>query len=83
MAVEADGQSGRPRQIRAGAECLAVTALEAVRSETAAYPAQVGPRTVFVVRSNRRRFRLVHLLRDSRWTIEELASHDMGRTRAA
>ena len=64
--------AGRPQEIRAGGERLPVTALEAVRDETAAYPAESGPRTVFVVRARERRYRLVHLSRDRRWTIEEI-----------
>jgi ABC-type Fe3+-hydroxamate transport system substrate-binding protein len=65
---------GRPREIRAAGQRLAVTGLESVRQETAAYPLGVGPRRVFVVEAARRRYRLVHLLRDRRWTVEELAS---------
>jgi len=75
-----DAPSGRPREVRVGTQRHLVTALEAVRQETAAYPVEAGPRTVFVVRSQRRRFRLVHLLRDGHWTVEELiplaAEHD-------
>ncbi|MEA2025211.1 MAG: hypothetical protein U9O18_00825, partial [Chloroflexota bacterium] len=57
---------GRPREIRADGERLAVTTLESVRDETAAYPAESGPRTVFVVTASDRRYRLVHLLRTRR-----------------
>jgi hypothetical protein len=72
VVVSVDGASGRPREIRTGRERLAVTALDAIRDETAAYPPQTGPRRVFMVRSFERRYRLVHLLRDDRWTVEEL-----------
>ena len=66
---------GRPREIRVAGERLAVTALESVRDETAAYPVAVGPRRVFITQaSDRRRYRLVHSLRDRRWTVEELAA---------
>lgn len=72
-AVTVDGSTGRPREIRAAGERIAVTDLEAVRDETAAYPLESGPRTVFVVRAQERRYRLIHLLRDGHWTVEELA----------
>ena len=72
ITVSVDGTSGRPREIRAHGERIAVSVLEVVRDETAAYPVASGPRTVFVVRAGTRRFRLVHLTRDRRWTAEEL-----------
>lgn len=75
--------AGRPRQIRAAGERLAVTAVQSVREETAAYPLGAGPRRVFVVEAARRRYRLVHLLRDRRWTVEELAADRVGLTAAA
>jgi hypothetical protein len=70
--VSVDGASGRPREIRAEGQRHAVTSLDAIRDETAAYPPETGPRRVFLVRSHERRYRLVHLLRDGRWTVEEL-----------
>lgn len=82
VVVAVDGRSGRPLEIRADGERLVITALEAVRDETAAYPMGGGPRTVFVVRSRQRRYRLVHLLGEHRWTVEELPSLG-GLTRAA
>jgi hypothetical protein len=60
-----------------------VTDLDAVRDETAAYPPQTGPRRVFLVRSYERRYRLVHLLRDRRWTVEELGAVQAGYPSAA
>lgn len=72
--VVVDGNTGRPRELRAGGERHPVTALEAVRDETAAYSVGSGPRTVFVVRAMGRRYRLVHLLRDRRWLVEELGN---------
>lgn len=62
---------------------MTVTALEAIRDETAAYPIAAGPRTVFIVRAQERRYRLVHLLRDRRWTVEELGLPTSGFARAA
>jgi hypothetical protein len=82
-AVIVDGRTGRPREIRSAGERLAITVLEAVRDETSAYPADTGPRTVFVVRSGVRRYRLVHLLDERRWTIEELSPQGTAVTRAA
>jgi hypothetical protein len=83
MAVAVDGRSGRPTGIQAGGELFAITKLERIRDETAAYPPEVGPRTVFVVRSHGLRYRLVHLLDAHRWTIEELPADASGLTRAA
>ena len=64
--------AGRPRLIRADGLRLSVSGLESVRDETAAYPLETGPRTVFVVTASDRRYRLVHRLRDRRWTVEAL-----------
>jgi hypothetical protein len=81
--VSVDGATGRPREIRAAGRRLSVSALEAVRDETAAYPVETGPRTVFVVRADGRRFRLTHRLRSDRWTVEELGGQGAGLARAA
>jgi hypothetical protein len=80
VAVDADG---RPRAIRDAGQRLAVTALESVRDETAAYPLASGPRTVFVVRAADRRYRLVHRLRDRHWTVEPLGAAHSAGARAA
>ncbi len=82
MSVATDG-SGRPREIRAEGRRLRVTDLVSVRDETAAHPVESGPRTVFVVGAAGRRYRLVHLLRDRRWTVEELGAQHAGLARAA
>jgi len=81
--VAVDGITGRPREIRADGERLAVTSLESVRDETAAYPLELGPRTVFVVTASGRHFRLIHHLRDRRWTVEELPAGQPTLSRAA
>ena len=83
LAVAVDARSGQPREIRHDGHRIAITALESVRDETAAYPAGIGPRTLFVVRSGQRRYRLVHLLGERRWTVEELPAPLAGLTRAA
>ncbi len=80
--VATDG-AGRPREIRADGQRLAVTALESVRDETAAYPLETGPRTVFVVSAADHRYRLVHFLRDRRWTVEPLDARHPGLAGAA
>ena len=56
---------------------------DSVRDETAAYPQGSGPRTVFVVRAGGRRYRLVHLIRDRCWTLEEIGAQAAGLSRAA
>ena len=75
--------SGRPQEIRTRGQRVPVTALEIVRDETAAYPVETGPRTVFVVRAGDRRYRLVHLVRDRRWTVEKLSGSPNRLTTAA
>jgi len=72
--VSVDAASGRPREIRTEGRRLPVTALESVRDETSAYPLQAGPRTVFVVRADDHRYRLIHRLDDRSWTIEDLGT---------
>jgi hypothetical protein len=81
--VSVDDASGRPLAIRSGRERRLVSTLESVRDETAAYPLGSGPRTVFVVRAQDRRYRLTHLLRDGRWMVEELAQSRTGLAEAA
>jgi hypothetical protein len=78
-----DAPLGRPRSIRVGDQRLTVTAVEAMRDETAAYPPESGPRQVFRVRAHHRRFRLIHALRDGRWTVEELGIERQLATLAA
>lgn len=70
--VVVDAASGRPREIRDQGRRLRISDVEAVRDETAAYPARQGPRHVFVVRAAGRRYRLIHLLRSHDWTLELL-----------
>ena len=81
--VIVDGSSGRPREIRVSGARRPVTMLETVRDETAAYPLDSGPRTVFIVRAQDRRYRLIHQLRDRRWIVEELGTTVSRFARAA
>jgi hypothetical protein len=83
VAVTLHRSTERPREIRVAGERLAVTALETVRDETAAYPLRWGPRTVYVLRAGGRRYRLVHLVRDHRWTLEQLGPSPMELARVA
>lgn len=82
-AVSMDAASGRPLEVRFRDEAWPVTSIDSVRDETAAYPVQSGPRTVFQVSSEGQRFRLVHLHRDQRWTVEPLEAIPAGLTLAA
>lgn len=81
--VEADSASGRPTTVHVGAHAWPVTAIEAVRDETAAYAVQTGPRTVFLVRARDQRFRLVHLHAERRWTVEPFEEAARGLAMAA
>ena len=64
--------AGRPRAVVVTDEHLAVTAIESVREEVAAYPPEIGPRTLFIVRAGVARLKLVHHHRDHRWGVEVL-----------
>jgi hypothetical protein len=68
--VRADWFNGRPREITWGEERLPIMALAAVRHEDSAYPAEIGPRTLFEVVTPRARMALSYQHRSKRWTIE-------------
>lgn len=70
VAVGCDPFTGRPRSVRVGPQEVVVTAIERVRAETAAYPMDQGPRTIFVVRTLEARLRLSFRHRDRRWLME-------------
>ncbi len=74
--VVTDPGSGRPTVVRIDSQALAVTDIDAVRDETFAYPIQSGPRTVFRVRADGRRFRLVHHHQRRDWSVEPLDRAD-------
>ena len=65
---------GRPRSIRLADEDVAVTGIEGVREESAAYPVERGPRTIFEVRTADARLRLAFEHRRRRWLLEGLDS---------
>lgn len=70
--VVMDSGSGRPLSIRIGADDLVVSLIESVRDERLAYAVETGPRTVFSVRADGQRFRLVHRHQARDWTVESL-----------
>ena len=67
VSVQCDRFTGRPRAVRVGPDEVEVIAIERVRDESAAYPATEGPRTVFVVRTDKARVRLAFRHRERRW----------------
>ncbi len=72
IAVGCDPFTGRPRSVRMGADLQRVVRIERVRDESAAYPAAVGPRTLFDIRTPAARLRLAFEHRSRRWLIEGL-----------
>jgi hypothetical protein len=70
--VTCDLFDGRPRSIHMGADRLNVVRLARVRQETAAYPAAVGPRTVFEVDTPEARLALAFGHRTRRWSVEAM-----------
>lgn len=63
---------GRPRTIDLGAERIPVVSIDQVRDESAAYPVDRGPRTIFDVRTADARLRLCFEHRRRRWLLEAL-----------
>jgi hypothetical protein len=70
--VRTDWLSGRPREIHWGERTIPVTAIAAVRRETAAYPAETGPRIMFEVDTPEARLALTFRRRGRRWLVEGL-----------
>ena len=70
ISVSCDRGTGRPRTLRVGPDEVGILAVERVRDESAAYPANEGPRTVFVVRTARASIRLAFRHRERRWLME-------------
>lgn len=73
---------GRPRSIMLADEEVPVLRIENVRDESAAYPVQRGPRTVFEVRTPDARLRLAFEHRRRRWLLEG-TEHGVSLARAA
>ena len=72
VSVACDLFTGRPRSVHVGVDDFVVIAIERVREESAAYPVEQGPRTVFVVRTPDNRLRLTFRHRDRRWLVDGL-----------
>jgi len=70
--VRWDARAVRPGSIRLGDQQLTVTGLDAVRDETAAYPAGRGPRVIFRLRTDAGRATLVFDGSRGRWFVEAL-----------
>lgn len=73
--VRADWFDGRPREITWNAQRVPVTEVVGVREETSAYPAIVGPRTIFEVNTPIARLTLSYRHRARRWTIDGMDQH--------
>ncbi|MGI8533338.1 MAG: hypothetical protein ACR2LP_00460 [Candidatus Limnocylindrales bacterium] len=72
VAVGCDPFTGRPRTVRMGAQIMPVARIERVRDESAAYPAALGPRTIFDVRTAGQMLRVAFQHRSRRWVVEGL-----------
>ena len=70
--VRWDRRHSRPAAIRLGDRELTVTAIDAVRDETAAYPAGLGPRVTFLLETDGGQASLVFDARRRRWFVEAL-----------
>lgn len=67
---------GRPRSIRVARELVPVVSIDQVREESAAYPQELGPRTIFDLSTPDARLRLCFEHRRRRWMVEALDSPD-------
>jgi hypothetical protein len=70
--VQWDRRRARPATVRVGGRQLTVTALDAIRDETAAYPADRGPRITYLVETNAGQASLVYDGRQRRWFVDAL-----------
>jgi hypothetical protein len=70
--VRTDWLHGTPREISWGEQRLPVTRLVAVRDESAAFPAALGPRTVFELQTPLARLTVSYRHWSRRWTIDGL-----------
>jgi hypothetical protein len=70
--VRWDRRLARPRSVQLGDRELTVRGLEAVRDETAAYPAARGPRITFLVETDAGQASLVFDGTHRRWFVEAL-----------
>jgi len=70
--VRWDRRQARPTVIRLADRELRVNAVDRVRDETAAYPAERGPRVTFLLETDRGQASLVFDARRRRWFVEAL-----------
>ena len=70
--VHWDRRQARPSTVRVGGRQLTVTALDAIRDETAAYPADRGPRITYLVETDGGQASLVFDGRRRRWFVDAL-----------
>ena len=70
--VRWDRHRGRPAAVRVAGRQLTVTALDAMRDETAAYPADRGPRVTYLVETDGGQASLVYDPRHGRWFVDAL-----------
>lgn len=72
IVVGCDPFTGRPRTVRMGSQNMPVARIDRVRDESAAYPAALGPRTIFDVRAAGKSLRVAFQHRSRRWVVEGL-----------
>ncbi len=70
--VHWDRLMARPSTVRVAGRRLTVTALDAVRDETAAYPADRGPRITYLVQTDGGEASLVFDGRRRRWFVDAM-----------
>lgn len=70
--VHWDRRQARPATVRVGSRQLTVTGLEAIRDETAAYPADRGPRVTYLVETDAGQASLVFDRRRRRWFVDAI-----------
>ena len=70
--VHWDRRQARPSMVRVAGRLLTVRQLDAVRDETAAYPADMGPRVTYLVDTDAGPASLVYDGRQRRWFVDAL-----------
>ena len=70
--VHWDRHQARPSTVRVAGRQLTVTALDAIRDERAAYPADRGPRITYLVETDGGQASLVFDGRRRRWFVDAL-----------
>jgi hypothetical protein len=70
--VQWDRRNSRPARVRVAGRQLTVTGLDAMRDETAAYPADRGPRITYLVETDGGQASLVFDGRRRRWFVDAL-----------